>query len=941
MLDLGNLFFKLSVNTKDLKRAEKDLKSFVGNVKKDFKSVSASVDKFEKSFSKAKTRKVIEKNKELTTSFQLVGGVIDKSSVNFIRLKSAIIPVSKSTQDYSNVNRGLIKTLNQTNLALNDTSLSAHKAALSFHSFADSNYIRDVGYYASALDSVGSSFNGAAKSGQSFKTFISESADSIERFTKRALSLRRAAHNLMYELRVPIAATAGLIALSDQYAILQQRLKTATKETKNYFAVSDQIYKISQKTGTPLKTNIKLYQNMARVAPDMKKSSAEVLILVDAINKLAIIGGSTTDQLKYGMLQFTQAMSMGVVHAEEMNSIIENLPEVASRIAHGMRSTATGTAMTVAELRNAVKEGRVLSTDIMESLMRQVPKISEDFKDIAPSIQRSGTTLVNSFTKFIGELGKSSGITKKIADEFQRMSGFFDNVNVQDFWSNLKKTSEYLAVISGSSALVWGLNKAFLANAKGTLTWASSLLLVKKTIKNIALGTFIGMIIETGLQINKLVDISNGWENAFANIGDTFKAGWNNLKRWFAKQAPLSSEVINKTAAKFWKDGGFDMEGYRKEIARLKEERNKEWDAFYDAEAEKINDGIRKRSKSYEELFGGSDGSDSGKLAAEIKEQQELLAAMDAGLVSPSGEGRGSKADPFARRAEQLVKSLSTEEELIWNGFMEQMTIIHEAEQMKYDLGMSYDELTLRAREDFWEKMNELDKKGSEASNGVRALAAITGVNIQKKIEDDNIEENGQRFMKLLNNASEYSKELFGIMKAAAIASATLESAQAVMSAFAFGNKIAGPELGYVFAGIAAGAAAIYLGGITAATIEGKAMGGPVSAGKMYEVGEKGPEILSTGGRNYLLPGKGGNVTPNHQLSPAGGGSSNVIVNVHNNTDTNVRIEKNQGNGSTTIDVIMEKVENYIAGRVGSGQGPITEALQGGYGLGMAVGDYN
>ena len=940
MLDLGNLFFKLSVNTKDLKRAEKDLKSFVGNVKKDFKSVSASVDKFEKSFSKAKTRKVIEKNKELTTSFQLVGGVIDKSSVNFIRLKSAIIPVSKSTQDYSNVNRGLIKTLNQTNLALNDTSLSAHKAALSFHSFADSNYIRDVGYYASALDSVGSSFNGAAKSGQSFKTFISESADSIERFTKRALSLRRAAHNLMYELRVPIAATAGLIALSDQYAILQQRLKTATKETKNYFAVSDQIYKISQKTGTPLKTNIKLYQNMARVAPDMKKSSAEVLILVDAINKLAIIGGSTTDQLKYGMLQFTQAMSMGVVHAEEMNSIIENLPEVASRIAHGMRSTATGTAMTVAELRNAVKEGRILSTDIMESLMRQVPKISEDFKDIAPSIQRSGTTLVNSFTKFIGELGKSSGITKKIADEFQRMSGFFDNVNVQDFWSNLKKTSEYLAVITASSALVWGLNKAFLANAKGTLTWASSLLLVKKTIKNLFLGSLIGMIIEIGLQMERLKDVSGGWGEAFANFGDSFKLAWTETKRWFAKQLPLSSEVINKTAAKFWKDGGFDMEGYKKEIARLKEERNKEWDNFYNEEKVNTLIDIFARSKGPSD-DGMSGDSESSKLAAEIKEQQELLAAMDAGLVSPSGEGRGSKADPFARRAEQLVKSLSTEEELIWNGFMEQMTIIHEAEQMKYDLGMSYDELTLRAREDFWEKMNELDKKGSEASNGVRALAAITGVNIQKKIEDDNIEENGQRFMKLLNNASEYSKELFGIMKAAAIASATLESAQAVMSAFAFGNKIAGPTLGYVFAGIAAGAAAIYLGGITAATIEGKAMGGPVSAGKMYEVGEKGPEILSTGGRNYLLPGKGGNVTPNHQLSPAGGGSSNVIVNVHNNTDTNVRIEKNQGNGSTTIDVIMEKVENYIAGRVGSGQGPITEALQGGYGLGMDVGNYN
>lgn len=42
----------------------------------------------------------------------------------------------------------------------------------------------------------------------------------------------------------------------------------------------------------------------------------------------------------------------------------------------------------------------------------------------------------------------------------------------------------------------------------------------------------------------------------------------------------------------------------------------------------------------------------------------------------------------------------------------------------------------------------------------------------------------------------------------------------------------------------------------------GRAIGGPVSAGMVYEVNERGPEIYSTGGRNYLLPVQGGHVTP-------------------------------------------------------------------------------
>ena len=47
-----------------------------------------------------------------------------------------------------------------------------------------------------------------------------------------------------------------------------------------------------------------------------------------------------------------------------------------------------------------------------------------------------------------------------------------------------------------------------------------------------------------------------------------------------------------------------------------------------------------------------------------------------------------------------------------------------------------------------------------------------------------------------------------------------------------------------------------------------KANGGPVTGGKPYIVGEKGPELFT--------PGVSGNITPNHAL----GGSTNVVVNV-------------------------------------------------------------
>jgi lambda family phage tail tape measure protein len=44
----------------------------------------------------------------------------------------------------------------------------------------------------------------------------------------------------------------------------------------------------------------------------------------------------------------------------------------------------------------------------------------------------------------------------------------------------------------------------------------------------------------------------------------------------------------------------------------------------------------------------------------------------------------------------------------------------------------------------------------------------------------------------------------------------------------------------------------------------GRAGGGPVSAGRLYEINERGPEVLNVGGRQFLMMGsQGGTVTPN------------------------------------------------------------------------------
>lgn len=94
-------------------------------------------------------------------------------------------------------------------------------------------------------------------------------------------------------------------------------------------------------------------------------------------------------------------------------------------------------------------------------------------------------------------------------------------------------------------------------------------------------------------------------------------------------------------------------------------------------------------------------------------------------------------------------------------------------------------------------------------------------------------------------------------------------------------------------------------------------------------MGEAGPEAI--------LPLKRG---ANGKLGVEGGGG-NVQVNVINNaggTRASAR-ERNDG-GTRIIDVMIEQVENALAGNVSSGRGPLVGALSASYGLNRAVGAY-
>ena len=297
---------------------------------------------------------------------------------------------------------------------------------------------------------LGADTGGLNEADKETRKFARNQQKNFNKVTASAKTVSRAIRGVVTAFIITKTVQYGkrVVMLGDQYNVLQQRIKTATKATGNYVAVSKELERISDATGSSLEVNVGLFQALSRASAELGASDKQMLQLVSTVNKLGIISGATGDAMKFGLRQFTQGLSSGIFRAEEFNSILENIPEVASRIAQSM-------GMSVGELRMAVLEGKVLSEDVFDALLKQTKQVDKDFQDIEVSIGRAGRTLSNQFFKKTGEFIRMSGASKLIADNLLRAANALRGIDTEGILTTISRNFRRMAIDSRFLVTFW------------------------------------------------------------------------------------------------------------------------------------------------------------------------------------------------------------------------------------------------------------------------------------------------------------------------------------------------------------------------------------------------------------------------------------------------------------------------------------------------------
>ena len=154
---------------------------------------------------------------------------------------------------------------------------------------------------------------------------------------------------------------SGLIKSGDEYIQTMARLKTIEDGTKTGQELQDSIMAAAQRSRTGFGIMADSVAKLRSQAGEAFKSNDEAIAFAEQLNKLYKIGGASLEQQKAGTLQITQALASGVLRGDEFNSMMENAPLVAQKLARHL-------GVSVGQLRAMAKDGQ-LTGDILKSAL--------------------------------------------------------------------------------------------------------------------------------------------------------------------------------------------------------------------------------------------------------------------------------------------------------------------------------------------------------------------------------------------------------------------------------------------------------------------------------------------------------------------------------------------------------------------------------------------
>ena len=735
-----------------------------------------------------------------------------------------------------------------------------------------------------SLDSIGNSATNAAKKMDELQTNINRVAGAI------AASL------------VVDWGKAFLVA-ADNMSQLNARIERLTGSAAAASQTMQSLMRISSATGGSLQDTEKLWETLSTALRDTGATNGQILQLTETLQKIGRIGGSSSEEMTNALRQFGQSISSGTVRAEEFNSILEQMPELARQIAAGM-------GVSIGQLRQLMLDGKLTAEDALNAIQKQTGSVNAEFEKLPRTLSQANTALTNSFLSMIDSVNQATGASSGMVAVIDSLTAALDRlagkaISADSQISDLNSTAEMFT----RRARTWswlGLdgweaqNKALAGLSNKAAMLVGDLDAVTKASKTAA--------------NTKPIEIKTTGTTASSK-----PKGGKSAAQKDAEQYAKAQESVNQKLDELKQKAELSA-GSVGELSRAQAVLNAQQSLGNTASQEQIMLAGQLAGKAWD---------NANALREQAKAERERT---DAANKFSSIQGKTSKTAGLDSQYQKDIADIQLYAQLYPQK-------IGEAEAARAAIEQQYRDQRNAAMWEEWSQQNLATQAASAAFEafGNNASNALTGIITGSMSASEALQsigstvlnsvvntfvQMGMEWVKAAVTGSSAQIAATAATTSAAVAGTATTTAASVSSAAAT-TAAWTPAAIVASIGSFGGAAAIGIGAVIAAMamaggIAGKRKnGGPVSAGSMYQVGEGGmPEIYqASNGSQYMIPGDNGKVISNKQMNAgSGSGAVPITLNVQNYTGATVDAQATQDGNGVTIDMIVADINN--GGRV-------------------------
>jgi len=308
-----------------------------------------------------------------------------------------------------------------------------------------------------------------------------------------------------------LTALTGAFRATQQYAVMTNSLRAIGMSGSEAAAALEQIGDIAARTRAPLEATAQLYQRISIAGRDLGASSSDVLRFTENVGlALAQVGGGGA-AASGALLQLSQAMSGGIVRAEEFNSILEGAFPIAQAAANAIE----GAAGSVGQLRNMVIAGEVSSREFFEAVLSQSDALEATFANTIPTVSGALQVFRDQMTLSLGSLDSMVGGSESFARAIILMAENLDVVGA----------TLGVAVTAFGVRYVGALALAKIA----TFTFAGALGILKTALITTGIGA---LVVGAGYLVamfGRLVTATGGFSNAMTLVKDVAVEAWERI----------------------------------------------------------------------------------------------------------------------------------------------------------------------------------------------------------------------------------------------------------------------------------------------------------------------------------------------------------------------------------------------------------------------------